>query len=1120
MISINAVGSAGDAAGYFAKDNYYTAEQHEQSSAWAGKGAAELGLSGPVDAKQFEAVLSGKLPNGVVIQSKQGEHQPGWDLTFSVPKSVSIVALVGGDKRLIEAVRGAAADTLAWIEKNKAEGRLQKGGHQVVERTGNLVAATFLHDVNRNGEPQLHVHNVVLNATKTSDGVWHALRSNELYDRQVGDAVFIASLRGRVERLGFNPVRANNPVNGAFELKGVSREAIEAFSTRSAEIAAALDKAGRQGTAHERELAALSTRAPKSEALSPELRLESWRALAAAHGLDTGKLISAALERAGRAETVWSQVTKGLRGVGEKGMAVAARMGLTPRDGDQLVPERLGHLEPRAYAAAQAVASAARDLGEREAAFGRFDLIRAALTRGGPVTIADIEARISGLESKGKLIGDGDRMMTTEGAVQLERSYLALIGAGVGRSAPIVSEREAGPRAQDAARELGLRRLNPGQQGAAVLMLSSSDRVVNVQGAAGRGKSAALAPVTAIAKAEGRSVIGLAIGNTTAKKLGLETSASVSTIAGFLLRHERVIDGTASPKQIERARGELAGSMIVVEEASQVGIASMERLVRLADMMDVARFVQTGDARQQGSIESGKPFEQSQAAGHATAIITENLRSKSETMKSIVAALDRDDFAATFALLKPSTVEVDRAEVATTAARLWAALPRAERDQTLLLASGRIMRSEANAAAQAELKAAGEIAPAGVKVIVLDRASVTKEGARQLEHYRDGRIVEIRTDLPSQRLARGDRGVVIGVDGKDVTLRMRSGKEQLFRPERLPKNLKHDAVSLYQLKQVELHAGDRIRWTDTDRERGMLNAELGIVQEVGRGKLVMSSLADGTVHELRIGDRMLERLDLAYAINVYVAQGVTVENGIIAMAADERKLVNQKSLSVALTRIADKPVLVTDDARSLQHGVERNPGDKTSALEVMAQRQAENATVLSDVRSPIDQAIERYARGFAEVEKAREDERALVPEQQREFDQAAGSLDLVRPKGAEDLRIMLDRTPELARHMAEGRMSEVRQAWVEEGRTRADPAAYADRFVADWRSASTERASGENWREMEKADRRMERLNERMQREPALEKGLDQRIPERQRQMDEPGRGGGDRGNRDIDFGR
>ena len=71
-------------------------------------------------------------------------------------------------------------------------------------------------------------------------------------------------------------------------------------------------------------------------------------------------------------------------------------------------------------------------------------------------------------------------------------------------------------------------------------------------------------------------------------------------------------------------------------------------------------------------------------------------------------------------------------------------------------------------------------------------------------------------------------------------------------------------------------------------------------------------------------------------------------------------------------------------------------------------------------------------------------------------------------------------------------MREVRQAPVNVGRIRADPAVYADRFVADWQAGSTERVTAKNRRDVEKADRRMERLNEQVQREPMLDRTLDQ----------------------------
>lgn len=948
MISVSAIGSAGDAAGYYARDNYYTADQAESASAWAGAGAAELGLKGPVDAATFAKILAGELPDGSRLEAKRGEHRPGWDLTMSAPKSLSILALVGGDTRLVTAVREAAAATLGWAERNLAEARVWNGRNQEPVRTGKLVAATFLHDVNRNGEPQLHVHSVVANATQTADGKWRALRSDALYDRQhVMGAVFASTLREKVEALGYTTVPALNARDGAFDIAGVPRAVIAAFSTRSAEIDAHLEARGREGTARERELAALATRRTKTPDMAREARTDSWQAVAAGKGFAAEKLVAGARARADRHQTVWTQVVRGVRGVGEKGLAIAARMNLTPRDGDPMVPERLGRLDPCAYAAAQAVASAVRELGETEATFDRLDLIRAALERGGPVTVADVEARLELLETKGLLLGDGDRMLTTDGAVRLEQAYLDAVAAGRSQSAPIVPANDAAARAQDAARDLGLRPLNPGQEAAAVLMLSSSDRIVNVQGGPGRGKSAALAPVTAIAIAEGRRVIGLAIANKKASELGRETGAETSTIARFLARHEQVIDGTALPGQVARVTGELGGSVIIVEEASQVGTRDMERLVRLASIVGVARLIQTGDRAQLGAIAAGKPFELSQRAGHATAEITENLRSRSDTMKAVVAALDGNDLPAVFDLLKPVTTEVPGTGVAATAAARWAALPKAERDTTLLLTAGRAMRAEANVAVQARLKATGEIAPSGVRVDVLDRVNVTREGARLLKGYQPGRVVIVRTDLPSQGLARGDRGVVTGIEGERVRLAMRAGGEKLFRPDALPKNLKHDGVSIYQVKQVELHAGDRIRWTNTDPRRGLNNADLARVEEVGQGRLIVSSLVDGTVHQLGSGDRMLEQLDLAYAVNVHVAQGVTSDHGILALRSTERKLLSERSFLVALTRVADKVALIVDDGRKVEHGVRRNPGDKTSALEAIGRR--DGAGVTADV---------------------------------------------------------------------------------------------------------------------------------------------------------------------------
>jgi hypothetical protein len=579
-------------------------------------------------------------------------------------------------------------------------------------------------------------------------------------------------------------------------------------------------------------------------------------------------------------------------------------------------------------------------------------------------------------------------------------------------------------------------------------------------------------------------------------------------IAGFLARHARVIDGTARPEQITRVTAELKGSIIIVEEASQVGTRDMGRIVRLANMTD-ARVIQTGDARQLGAISAGKPFEASQQAGVATAYVTENLRSRSETMKAITTALDEKNLSGVFDLLNPVMTEVAVGEVAAAAAARWAVLPKDERDATLLLTASRSMRAEANAAVQAELKVAGEITAVGMRVDVLDRVNSTREGARLMKGYQPGHVVEFRTNLPSQGLVRGDRGVVTGVDGNRVRLAMQGGGDKLFQPDRLAKNLGADAVSIYHIKQIEVHVGDRIRWTDNDRTRGLDNADLARVDAVG-DTLIVASLVDGVVHELKPGDRMTERLDLAYAINAHIAQGITTDHGIIALRSSERRQLSERSFLVSLTRIADKIALIVDDGRKIERGVARNSGDKTSALDVVGRTGEWEVIRLPD-------AIERYAHLFLTVERLQVEGREPTSGMMRELATAAAMLDTVRPGGAEDLRMVLDRAFGPALTLGADAMGELRQAWAEEGKLRSDPAAYAVQFVADWQAATGALSMVQTTAEEAQAERRIERLENRMFEQPTLERALDRAIPERQLTISEPGSTGPAR-ERDFDM--
>ena len=171
MLSIKNITDSGAAVSYFEKDDYYAGKEDGPSSegVWWGKGAERMGLQGPVDREQFRALLEGHLPDGTelgTVRERGGEkvHTPGWDLTFSAPKSVSILAEVGGDERLLQAHDEAVRETLAWMQDN-ITGYRKRDWLGIRHQEGdNLAVALFQHHTSRSKDPQLHTHAVVANA--------------------------------------------------------------------------------------------------------------------------------------------------------------------------------------------------------------------------------------------------------------------------------------------------------------------------------------------------------------------------------------------------------------------------------------------------------------------------------------------------------------------------------------------------------------------------------------------------------------------------------------------------------------------------------------------------------------------------------------------------------------------------------------------------------------------------------------------------------------------------------------------------------------------------------------------------------------------------------------------
>ena len=607
VASIGAVAAPAQGASYYERDGYYAKDdpEHRDASAWAGKGAEELGLKGPVDPDTFRAVLEGKVPDGSGTElgrrGKDGEilHRPGRDLTLSAPKSVSLAALVGGDARVVDAHDRAVARTLDWFERNVAETRMKDPETGRMVRTGGqkTVIATFRHDTSRNLDPALHTHAVIANMVQGEDGKWRSMANERLYEsKMLLGALYRSELAQGLARLGYGIEKTH--ADGRFEIAGVSREVVEAFSTRRAEIEAAVAERGGGETADNQRLAqraALMTRAAKRDVDREALR-ESWERQETALGFDARALAAEAEARqAGRdaGREAEPEPAAGPDAAGEAGTRAAGRDGAA-RD----MPAVEGENAPGGERAAEAVAEAegpgpasravewaVAHLSEREAVFARTDLLAAALAwNPGAAGIGDVEREVAAREKAGTLhaarLPGAEGMLTTDRAVGDERETVALMRAGHGRGAAPMRV-----RAVDKALRGGP--LTHGQKEAVKLILSSDDRTVGVQGYAGSGKTTMLRRARTLLEKKGYEVRGLAPSASAARTLEGETGIGSETLQRFLARYAGVAAGRMTKKGEKEMRAAFAKTALVVDEGSLASTVQARDLLRIADALRI-----------------------------------------------------------------------------------------------------------------------------------------------------------------------------------------------------------------------------------------------------------------------------------------------------------------------------------------------------------------------------------------------------------------------------------------------------------------------------------------------------------------------------------------------------
>jgi conjugative relaxase-like TrwC/TraI family protein len=905
MLTISRPLSAGQARRYHAeefqnaRENYYT-EGDVIRGVWYGELASRWGLAGEVREEHFQRLAEGQHPiTGEQLVRHQTaretanargervttmEHRAGWDATFSAPKSVSLTELVGGDERVREAHRESVRVALNELEPY-VQARL--GGNRRPETTGNAIAALFEHDsarpVDGYAAPQLHTHAVIFNLTETADGTVRPLQPRELYrTQQYATAVYRSELAARLASLGYEIERGRS---GQPEIRGYTREYLDASSPRRQQIEDYLAEADRQGAAAA-QIAAHQTREAKLDVSHEEMQ-HRHEQLAEQFGNQPTRVVEAGEHR--RAHDVEH----------ERDQANAARRAVTfARD---------------------------RNL-EREAVVEERAILRDALQRSlGEACINDIQQEFDRRAERGEFIAveqdrsTPGRSFTTPAMMELEQGTIDRMGAGQAQHAELVSE-----NTRDAiAREYG--HLNDSQRAAVREILANRDQAMALEGTAGTGKTTALAAIRDAAEREGYQVEGFAPTSRAAHKL-----ADAGIESNTLQRHLARSDGQASAPDHKR--------LYVLDESSLASTKQMHTFLERLGPQD--RVLLVGDVRQHEAVDAGRPYHQLQEAGIRTVRLDEIVRQRDPELRAVVEQLSRGDVHGAIERLDhQGRVH----EIAPREDRLMAIANDYLKDPhaTLVVSPDNQSRQDVNDVIHRAMQSEGHVDREEHRTPVLvPRQEITGADRQWAERYEEGDVVRYSRGSKALGIEAGDYARVEHVDAKtnQVTVRTDDDRTVSYDPRRL------QGVTLYREAERAFAAGDRVQMTAPDRERGVPNREFGSVERVDANGRLEIRWDSGRTSSFEAGER--RHLDYGYAVTSHSSQGQTAGR-VLAHVESERaseKLVNQRLAYVAVSRGQYDARIYTDDKVKLARALDRDVSHR-SALErpsAHASRQPDN----------------------------------------------------------------------------------------------------------------------------------------------------------------------------------
>jgi conjugative relaxase-like TrwC/TraI family protein len=744
-------------------DEYYTGAG-EASGRWAGGGSELLGLVDEVTGDDLRAVLAGLAPatgltpNGTQL-TNHPRRVPGFDMTFSVPKSVSVVYALGDplvQSAVVEACEAALAESLAWLEREACFVRRGTNNRKMAadpEGFGTrrmiaegFVAAQFPHRTSRLADPHLHWHVLVANMARGIDGRWTALDGKALYaSARTAGVLFQAAMRRELsQRLG---VEWGPTHHDSAEIAGIPARVLREFSQRTEQIAEWMEHRGVEGLEAKNE-ALLETRPSKPTATDFASVEAEWRKRAEQLGWGPTELdqLLAASPRVAAVADRWVIPTD-LWTAGGDGSAVRAVS--FDEWVDWLVTTRVTEKSGTftRFDLAQAVGSALPSdtgLATVEATANR------ALASPIIAQVGDHWTERRPVHAPDRTIADDRELLyTSRSLLAVERRLLEQLAAGAQTGTGVLE-----PVAVDTAIEHST--LGDDQATAIRALTSNGDRISVMVGRAGTGKTHTLGTLRAAYEDAGWLVIGLAPSARAARELQEGSGIESTTIARHLVEQRTITTST----------------VVVVDEAAMAGTRDVAAIVDQATAVG-AKVVLVGDHHQLPEVAAGGAFRAAlDTLGDQVVELTVNRRQQHEWEREALDQLRCGDVPTAFAAYR----DQGRVVITDTPDDLhaivlgdWHAIR--PHGATLLLAGTRAEARFLNRHARQLLAASGELSLdndvefAGHGFVVGDEVVMCRNDRHQ--HLVTGE--EFAVD-------NGMRGTVVGLSLDHMTVRVTSGE--------------------------------------------------------------------------------------------------------------------------------------------------------------------------------------------------------------------------------------------------------------------------------------------------------------------------------------------------------